>query len=262
MTSEVGLDAPVSRNIKENGTMSTPTIGNTVRHLKEVGSTQDAARSWAAEGAAVGAVVVADSQTAGRGRHGRPWISPAGKGLYLSVVLGQDGAERGIQWSIAAAVAVSRALEGMTGLRAGIRWPNDVLVTGKKVCGILAETYSEGPLILGLGINLSGSGSDLDPQASTLAELRGSELEPEALLERLLEELGLCHTVLSEGRFEVLLMEARERSVLLGRQVRVQCSGREFTAQAVDLEANGALRVRTEDGKEESLTAAEVERLR
>ena len=154
----------------------TARVGRTLVCLAEVDSTNLRARQLAAEGAADGTVVVADRQTAGRGRLGRSFQSPGGQGIYLTALLRPDlPPERLSPVTAMAGVAVCRAVERLCGVSPGLKWPNDPVLDGKKLCGILTELSLEGEtarvqeLVLGIGINVSQRPEDFTPEVREIA---------------------------------------------------------------------------------------------
>jgi len=249
--------------------LATHDLGQVLHCFEEVGSTNDVAKQLAEEGAAHGEAVIAERQTAGRGRRGRAWDSPAGKNLYLSVVLRPDlPPQRAPELTLVASVALCDVVR-QAGVEAGIKWPNDLLARGRKLAGILTELAAEPDtvqwVVLGMGVNLNVRAEDfpddLREQATSLAIERGQPapraLFTAALLARLEEWLDR-HA--AEG-FGPVREAWRERSATLGREVRVEVEGREVTGVAEDLDETGALLVRC--GKRlERVTSGDVQLLR
>ena len=233
-------------------------LAGPLRAYRSVASTQILARRWAETGAPEGAVVVADHQTEGRGRRGRRWTAPPGAALLFSTVL-RPGipVARWPEIPLAAGCAVAEALEEVSGVAAILKWPNDVLVDGRKVSGLLAEGIAgASPLVIvGIGVNVAqGAGDwppDLATRAGSLAEL-GAVVSRERLLTACLARLGAWYgTVLDEG-FEAVRAAWRRRG-LLG--TRVDVAGGEGTA--IDLAPGGELVVRRDDGRTLVLVAVE-----
>lgn len=242
-------------------------VGCQVVCLKETDSTNDECKRRAMAGAPTGLAVTADVQTGGRGRRGRSFQSLAGKGLYLSVLLRpQVPLEEVSQLTAWTAVAVCKALERASGIRPGIKWPNDVLVEGKKLCGILtelgveAETGSLSYVVVGMGTNLTQTGEDFGPEladkAVSLAML-GAPVTRRDLATALLKELDAMNAAFPHGR-EAYLAEYRRRCVTLGREVRLVSPQGEVGATALDVDDTFALRVRRSDGREETVSSGEV----
>jgi BirA family biotin operon repressor/biotin-[acetyl-CoA-carboxylase] ligase len=249
--------------------LATHDLGQALHCFEEVASTSDVARQLAEEGAAHGEVVIAERQTAGRGRRGRAWASPAGKNLYLSVLLRPDlPPQRAPELTLVASVALCDVVR-QAGVEAGIKWPNDLLARGRKLAGILTELAADPDtvhwVVLGMGVNLNvrteDFPEDLRDQATSLAIERGQPapraLFTAALLARLEEWLDL-HA--AEG-FGPVRLAWKERSATIGREVRADVEGREVVGVAEDLDEAGALLVRC--GKRlERVMAGDVHLLR
>lgn len=231
-----------------------------VIELDSVDSTNDELKRRAQAGERGPLAVIADAQTGGKGRRGRSFQSLAGKGLYLSVLLRpQAPLDQVSQLTAWTAVAVSRAVEAVSGVGPSIKWPNDVLVEGKKLCGILTELV-EGRVIIGMGVNLTQTAHDFGPElqdkAVSMAQL-GAAVDRNALTRALLEELEAMLAAFPAGR-EEYLQEYRRRCVTLGREVRLVGPGGETPATALDIDDSFALRVRLADGREEAVSSGEV----
>jgi len=233
-----------------------------VGHFDEVDSTNRWALDRAREGAAEGLVVVADHQTAGRGRLDRTWEAPPGSSLLVSVLLhapaggGPDEAHRAV---IAAAVAVARAVRTVAGVDAGMKWPNDVVVGDRKLAGILAEHEGDA-LVVGLGVNVNWESfpPELEATATACNLEAGHEVDRDALLAAFLEELeaALGDPVATERAHRDLL-------VTLGRRVRVSLvRDGVLEGEAVGLGVHGELEVRADDGTVHAVTTGDVVHLR
>jgi BirA family transcriptional regulator, biotin operon repressor / biotin---[acetyl-CoA-carboxylase] ligase len=219
-------------------------LGTPRLHLRETTSTNDRARALATAGAPHGTIVTAAAQTAGRGRQGRTWSAPPGRALLMSIVL--RDARRLLP--LAAAVAVAEA----AGPPARIKWPNDVLLDGRKVAGILAEGRpQEGWAVLGVGLNVAVRAGDLPPQlretAGTLG-LEPSDVEP--VLARLLAALERALALEDEP----LLDAWRARDALLGHEI-AWAAGR---GRAAGIDGSGRLVVELDGGERTALEAGEV----
>jgi BirA family transcriptional regulator, biotin operon repressor / biotin---[acetyl-CoA-carboxylase] ligase len=167
-----------------------------------------------------GALVVADHQTAGRGRHGRSWEAPPGTALLFSILLKPPGERDVPQLSLVAGVAVADALEGTLGLSVQIKWPNDVMLRRRKVAGCLAEARDEA-VVLGIGLNVNQTSEQLPPNAGSLRSLTGREWDREAILRRLLEDLENRYSEWLEGGLDALYEGLGPRDFLRGRRVSV-----------------------------------------
>jgi BirA family biotin operon repressor/biotin-[acetyl-CoA-carboxylase] ligase len=237
-------------------------LGMPLIYFPALPSTNTHAAELARKGAAEGTLVTTDDQTAGRGRIGRAWKSLPGQQLALSLVLRPTFPPHFLV--MAAALAVAEAVEAVTGLHPAIKWPNDVLVNGRKVCGILIET-SPGYAILGIGLNVNGSFADdpdLSARATTLADAAGRELSREALAAEILRRLdGLYATLAGGGEAAQTEVRAawRARLVTLGRHVSIAQHDATLEGVAEDVDADGALLVRLDDGTLRPITWGDVQ---
>lgn len=238
--------------------------GRPCRYFSRVSSTQDIARAWALEGAPAGAIVLADEQTAGRGRLGRTWLAAPGSSLLLSVVLrpALPPEELG-RVTLLGAVALAEALAGL-GLQPGIKWPNDVQLAGRKVAGILAEAVWAGDVlsavVLGIGVNMRRNA--LPPEALEAYRATTVEATPlgrpcprGALLGDLLAHLDAW---MPRVREPILLETWTQYNVTLGRRVNVAAGHERFSGVAEGLDDRGALLVRLDNGSLRPLLAGEV----
>ena len=243
--------------------LQTSCMGRRVHAYETTDSTMDIAHRLAASNEPEGAVVVAEGQSGGRGRLGRNWISPKGKGIYASVILRPP-----LQLShvplitLMAAVAVARAIQAETRLIPQIKWPNDVMIRGKKAAGILTELNAElnrvHYVILGIGINVNTPASHLPARATSLAEELGQRVDRVGLSRSLFVQLDRSYSeFLSQGS-PAILEQWRGFASFLGRRIRVVLEGRTVDGQAVDVDSNGELLVRTDVGLVESVAAGEV----
>ena len=228
--------------------LRTCTFGRAHEHHAELGSTNDRAAAWIREGAPHGAVVTADAQTAGRGRRGRSWVSPPGENLYVSVVLRPDAVRDDFS-AIGLAVGVGLAA-GLPG-DVELKWPNDLLLGGRKVGGILCESRWLGPrpdVVIGFGINVHQRAFDpsIETVATSLA-LQGHETERAKLLAGLLLALeDAVDTFVAEG-FAAVRSRYEGRCGMLGRTVSVALGDETVQGVAESIDDGGALCLRGED---------------
>jgi len=215
-----------------------------------------------------GLLILADAQTAGRGREGRSWFSARGVGLWLSMILGS--AQPQAQWpglTSLAALAVRQALARAVGLPAGIKWPNDVVCRGRKIAGVLADVTG-GPgggqvIVLGLGLNIAQQEGDFPPELrglATSARIETGADHPRAvLLEAVLEALDCWLRRFEAGGAAVLEPHLREAALLLGRQVTVRLAGGAvITGRAVGIGPVGQLELLTDAGDRETVAGGTV----
>ncbi|MBI3333406.1 MAG: biotin--[acetyl-CoA-carboxylase] ligase [Candidatus Omnitrophica bacterium] len=238
-------------------------IGKRIHAYEATDSTMDVAHRLAATGEPEGSVVVAEGQARGRGRLGRSWLSPKGKGIYASVILRPSlRLSEAPLVTLMAAVAAARAVHGETGLAPEIKWPNDLLIGGKKVAGILTELNAElnriHYIVLGIGINVNTGKRQLPARATSLAEELGSRVDRARLARRLFTELDQAYGQFLNRGIEPILEAWRGFAAFLGRRIRVAAQGRVVDGQAVDIDSTGALLVRTDAGMVEAVSAGEV----
>ena len=235
---------------------------------ESVDSTNTQCKRLAMNGAVDGTVVMAEEQTAGRGRKGRSFQSPQGLGLYLSILWRpQCEPSRLLPLTSLAAVAVSRAMERVTGERADIKWPNDLLLRDKKIAGILTEMALEGEsgqidyVVLGIGINVHHKAADFTEEvaamASSLDAVLGVTVSRPRLAAVLMEELDILRREVM-WQPELYLDEYRQRCVTIGRTVQVVRGEERKAANAIDVDEQFGLAVRYEDGTEETVRSGEV----
>jgi BirA family biotin operon repressor/biotin-[acetyl-CoA-carboxylase] ligase len=252
------LYAPEVRN-----GLQTSLIGRRIVHFEVTTSTNTVARQLAEEGAEEGTVVIAETQTAGKGRRGRQWITRPG-GAWLSVILkpGIDPAHAA-SITLLAAVSVTKALREW-GVEAVIKWPNDVLVNGKKICGILTEMSAETDvvsfIVLGIGVNLNNDVS-LET-ATTLKTELGHKVDRVRFVQGLLESLEEDYLTFKEQGFTPILWSWRRYSDTLGRPVEVTYQGEVIKGVAQDIADDGALMVKTKDGSVRRIVSGDCIHLR
>ena len=248
----------------------TAVIGRKLFCFDQLDSTNNYAKALAQSGAPGGAAVIADSQTAGRGRMERSFQSPKGQGIYLSVLLRpQLPPERLLPATALAGVAVCAAVERVCGTRPGLKWPNDPVLKGKKLCGILTEMSLEAEtgrlqsLVLGIGINVGQRPGDFTPEvqemAISLLQALGKPVSRPQLTAALLEELDQAYAALLAGDLSAYREAYRRDCVNLGKTVQLLPfgGGREL-AQALDVDEEFSLVVRGEDGRERTIRSGEV----
>ena len=241
-------------------------IGHSIIHSFRTDSTNTAALNLAQEGAGHGTVVVAEEQTAGRGRLGRTWYSEKSSGIYASVILRPPFSPTAAPiLTLMAGAATQHALSTTTGLSVDIRWPNDLLVNGKKVCGILTEMNAElgmlHAVVLGIGINVNHGEmpAELRSTATSLRiESRRTWSRVHILIALLRELERYYHLLLEKGNAAIAERWAAASTYANGKRIRIVTADAESLATTTGLDPSGALRVRYDDGREEALVAGEV----
>ena len=247
--------------------LNTRIFGRNAVAFDSVGSTMDEAFRLGMEGAPEGTIVCAEAQSKGRGRLGRVWSSPKGKGIYCSLILrprlppGQLA-----QLTLTAAVALAEALRKTAGLELSIKWPNDILAGNKKLAGILTELRAETDrvqfVVVGMGINVNTPASQLVDGAASLRTAAGRNFNRVAVLQEILRSFELWYAVLGRGRFDEVIKAWKARSSTLKRRVRVTDPAGSVEGMAVDLDVDGGLLVRLDSGTIVKKTAGDVTALR
>ncbi|HEY6169804.1 MAG TPA: biotin--[acetyl-CoA-carboxylase] ligase [Verrucomicrobiae bacterium] len=245
----------------------TRVVGRDIHVFQETTSTNDVIEKFAHDGAKEGVVVFAESQSKGRGRLGRKWLSPAGKGLWFSVLLRPKlHSQAATQLTIAAATAVLRALRDQTGIRADIKWPNDILAGGRKLVGILTELSAELDkvkyIILGIGVDVNLEASQLPAELRKLATSvkieTGESCDRAELAAAILRELDADYARIAGGRFSEVADEWESRCSTIGENVVIQIGDRRIQGRAESLDVDGALLLRTQHGRLERIIGGDV----
>jgi BirA family biotin operon repressor/biotin-[acetyl-CoA-carboxylase] ligase len=240
-----------------------PGLEQRIHHFREIGSTMDAARELAKRGAKEGTIVIAEAQTHGRGRLSREWLSPEG-GIYFTILLRpRISPAYAPRINLMASVAVAATIRKLFGLKAELKWPNDVLIGGRKVCGILAEMDAELDAVnyvnVGIGINANSSVAGFEKTATSLKDILGKEISRKELLRVLITEIEQRQALLMKPD---LLKEGKELSVTLNKEVRIMSLGEEVVGQATDIDGTGALVVKQKDGSSRTVLVGDCIHLR
>ncbi len=248
--------------------LKTKIIGREIISYKKVDSTNTVAYELAEKGLREGAVIFTESQVKGKGRLGRMWYSPSGCNIYMSCILRPKMTPNEIpKITLIAAVAVAKAIRDFTGLDAMIKWPNDILINGKKVCGILTEMKAEQDrvdfIVLGIGVNVNSKSRDLPAGGSSLLDesrkiCMCGDLSRVELAKKLLESLEEHYNILKDKGSPAIIDEWKALSATLGSRVRVVLPGRSFEADAHNIDPDGALVVRLDSGILEKVLSGDV----
>lgn len=242
-------------------------VGRDIQVFQETSSTNDVVDRLARDGVKEGVVVFAESQTKGRGRLGRNWVSPPKKGLWFSVLLRPTMRPvEATQLTVAAATALARAVQAQTGISPDIKWPNDLLLNGRKIAGILTELSAEldrvRHVILGIGLDVNQVASDFPPDvrqiATSLKIECGRTIDRAALAAAVLEELDRDYARICAGGFAALADEWESRCTTIGQGVTICIGDRRMRGRAEALDDDGALLVRTEHGRLERIIGGDV----
>jgi BirA family biotin operon repressor/biotin-[acetyl-CoA-carboxylase] ligase len=240
-----------------------PGLQQKIHHFREIGSTMDAARELAKKGAKEGTIVIAEAQTHGRGRLSREWLSPEG-GIYFTIVLRpRISPADAPRINLMASVAVAATLRKFFGLKAELKWPNDVLIGGRKVCGILAEMDAEIDAVnfvnVGIGINANSSVAGFEKTATSLKDTLGKQISRKELLRALIMEIEQRQPLLMKPD---LLEEWKKLSVTLNKDVRIIAPGEAIVGRAIDIDTTGALIITEKDGSLKKAMAGDCIHLR
>jgi len=244
----------------------TPTIEYRIHYIERCTSTQDVAEDLARAQAPEGTVIVAEEMSCGRGRLGRKWFAPRG-GLWFTIILRPGAIERLHLLSLAAGVAVAEALNEMYSVSAGLKWPNDVVVGGKKLCGILVEAKAEADrvlyVLLGIGINVNNDiPPELRDQAIALREVLGRNVPRVELLRGVLISFAKWYSALKGRRYRDIVDAWKRHSATLGKRVRARLvTGEVVEGIAIDVDGYGRLVMRGDDGSLRYIDAGDIEHL-
>lgn len=257
------LEIPVIVN-----NLRTRVMGQSLHYYEKVDSTQAIAHNLIAAGAKEGTVVIAEQQTAGRGRMGRNWFSPAGKGIWLSLILTpQIPLQLCPQLTLLASVALCRTISSMLHVNIGIKWPNDLLIQGRKVSGILLESSAEDErlryVIAGIGISVNLSKEDFPEElqgiATSLMIESGSEVNREQLIAAFLKEFEELYDLVESQGFAPIRSIWEALSVSLNCPIRVHTAKGWVTGIAQSIDELGALVIRQDNGQEVKIYSGDIE---
>ncbi len=247
--------------------LNTRFIGRRIYSYERVDSTMDIAYQLAEDNAPEGVVVFSEEQSLGRGRMGRNWVSLKGKGIYLSLILRPKiPLLEAPKITLLVAVGVAQAIRKISGLATLIKWPNDILISNKKVCGILTELSAEldrvNFLILGVGINVNTTKDTLPKEATSVKEELGRSVSRIDLTKEVLRQVEKYYSLFKQKRFASIVREWKDLSAILGSRIEVICQGKKIEGQAQDIDSHGALVVRLDSGFLEHIWAGDVLKVR
>jgi BirA family biotin operon repressor/biotin-[acetyl-CoA-carboxylase] ligase len=247
--------------------LTTHRLGKKIHYFKELDSTNSHARRMAEQRAQEGEVVIAESQTHGRGRLGRRWVSPPYVNLYLSVILRPTLPPIDApQITLMAAVALADALAAFIPVLPAIKWPNDILAGGKKVAGVLTESACHGEridfVILGIGVNINypveSMPDAIQKRATSMISFTGTNVSRESVVRRLIQDLDRCYGELEEMGFQTVAPRWAARFELRGKKVRVEMTDRIIIGTARGIDRDGALLVEDGRGEVQRVVAGDV----
>jgi len=234
----------------------------------EIDSTNTAAVSFIKKGISDTAVIAADYQTNGKGRFERVWHSPPGKGLWFSIIQPYSlDIAAASQMTLLAAVAVSEAVENVTGVRPGIKWPNDLMIKGKKICGILTEMITDSCndsvyLVIGIGLNVNLTTEDMPEiireRATSLMIEHGAVINRRTLLDEILYNYTRWYSVWGKDGFGPVRNEWLKYNVTIGRNLEVNLWDEYFHAEAVGMDMDGSLEIIDSNNLVQKINSGEV----
>ncbi|HHY77139.1 MAG TPA: biotin--[acetyl-CoA-carboxylase] ligase [Clostridiales bacterium] len=259
-------DALYPVEIKRN--LKTEFIGKEIIYLDSVDSTNNYGKELASRGFNDGILIVAEEQTKGRGRLGREWISQKGKGIWMTIMLKPDlKPDMASQVTLIAALSVLRGIKNVTDIDVMIKWPNDLVINGKKVCGILTELGAEIDIInylcVGIGINVNSEEDDFNKiglnTATSLKVTVGKTIDRKRLIVEILESFeNLYKQFLQKGSIDYMLEEYKKHLVNLGKEVKIILKNDEVKGIAEDVNGKGHLMVRLDNGHLMEVSSGEV----
>jgi BirA family transcriptional regulator, biotin operon repressor / biotin---[acetyl-CoA-carboxylase] ligase len=247
--------------------LKTKIFGKEIYSYEKVDSTNDIAYRLAEEGCSGGAIVLADEQVKGKGRLGRSWSSPPGSGVYLSCIIRPDILPNEVsKITLVAALACANTIRNISGLEAMIKWPNDILLSSKKVCGILTEMKAELDrvdfAVLGMGINVNTGKGALPEGATSIKEELGQGISRIEFTKKLIEEFEKTYTIFTEKGFDRIRKSVKEMSFTLGKYIKVISHSKTFEGHAQDIDEAGALILRLDSGISNRILSGDVTHVR
>lgn len=250
--------------------LETERFGRNVHYFDSLESTQKVAYQLAYDGEPEGTLVIAEEQTSGRGRLGREWHSASGKGIWMSVIVRPDlPPQKAPQFTLIAAVAVARAIEEVTEITPEIKWPNDVLIKGKKVVGILTELQAEADkissLIIGIGMNVNHGPDDFPVEvkdiASSLFIEKGEKTSRAALIQSFLKSFEKYYSIYVSEGFRPIRILWESYAISIGKQIKATTVTSEIIGLAVGISNDGVLKVEDEQGVIHNIYSADITQL-
>jgi BirA family biotin operon repressor/biotin-[acetyl-CoA-carboxylase] ligase len=247
--------------------LNTKFLAKDIRYYEKISSTMDMAWQMGTKGAPEGTVVCAEYQSKGRGRQGRRWISAKSKGLCFSVILRPQILPSKIPCiTLLCAVAVEAAIKKETSLSLSIKWPNDILIGEQKLAGILTELNAEQDkinfVVVGIGINVNNTRSELLKQATSLYSVLGKKIDRIKLFKTVLEEFERIYLDFKKNGPAFIIDEWRKHSYIWASRVRVSYPYGQIEGEALDLDSDGALLVRTSSGVIEKVVGGDIVKIR
>lgn len=243
--------------------LNTKFIGKNIYYFDSLFSTMDEAIKLALKAEKEGALVLAETQTRGRGRMGRVWSSARYKGIYMSLILTPKILPNQAPiLTLLSAVSVCEAVRLISGLEVNIKWPNDILIRNKKLAGILTELEAELDavrfIIVGIGINVNNDSKSLVPGASSLSEEMGRSISRIELLREILRSFEENYLLFKRSGPDAITEKWRRYTCTLGKRVKVSCHNKQIEGEASDIDSDGALLLRADSGILHRVTSGDV----
>ena len=243
--------------------LNTKFMGKKIHYFDYLTSTMDLAMQLGMNGAPSGSIVLAESQTRGRGRLGRGWFSPKYKGIYLSLILRPKILPAACPvLTLMSAVSICEAVKEVVGLDAQIKWPNDLLMHNKKIAGILTEMNAEVDkvnfVVIGIGLNVNNDQKSLIAGATSLKQQQGTQINRVVLLQEILRRLENNYLFLEDKGSNEIINKWRNFTLTLGTRVKVDYQNKHLQGQAIDIDADGALLIRKDSGLIQKISSGDV----
>lgn len=243
--------------------LNTKFVGKKIHYFDYLSSTMDTAMQLGMQGEPGGALVLAESQTKGRGRLGRNWFSPKYKGIYLSLILRPKILPAvSPVLTLLSAVSICEALKNSAGLEAQIKWPNDVFIHHKKIAGILTEMNAEVDkvnfVVIGIGLNVNNDRKSLIAQSTSVKEQLAEATSRILILQELLRRIEANYFILEDKGAAPIIDKWRNFSLTLGKRVKVYCQNKHIEGSAVDIDQDGSLLIRKDSGLIQKVSSGDV----
>ena len=243
--------------------LETKFLGRKIYYFDTLSSTMDIATQLGIKRAPEGTLVLAESQTKGRGRLGRTWFSPKYKGIYLSVILRPKmPLSQATIFTLLSAVSICEAVKESSGICPNIKWPNDILLNNKKLGGILTELSAETDkinfVVIGIGLNVNSEKKDLISGAVSLKSVKKANIDRVALLQEILRKIENNYLLLQRKGADPIINKWREYNITLGRRIKVYSQKEHYEGEAVDIDKDGGLLLRNDYGLTQKITAGDV----
>lgn len=243
--------------------LKTKSLGRKIIYFDSLSSTMDMATQLALKGAKEGTVVLAETQTKGRGRLGRIWYSPKYKGLYFSLILRPKiSLDKASIITLLVGVSICEAIKELLGLDLQIKWPNDILMYNKKLGGILTEIKAEVDevnfIIIGVGLNVNNDSKSLISGSTSLKENKNEQLSRLNILQEVLYRLEVNYQILEKNGTKPIIDKWRQYAITLGRRVKVYSHKEHLEGEAFDIDSDGGLLIRNDSGITQKVIAGDV----